>query len=95
MHHIYFKRVGRRTFWSQAHIWLGRAGITLGIINGGLGLELAENTRKGEIAYGVIAGVIWLVYVAVIIFGEIKRKKSAPPPYDKDMQTDQMSGASD
>ena len=39
--------------------------ITLGIINGGLGLQLSGNTTKGEIAYGVIAGVIWLGWVAV------------------------------
>lgn len=39
--------------------------VTLGIINGGLGLMLSGNTVKGEIAYGVIAGVIWVTWAAV------------------------------
>jgi hypothetical protein len=42
MHHRLFKKYKRRTFWSHAHIWLGRIIITLGIINGGLGLDLAH-----------------------------------------------------
>jgi hypothetical protein len=42
MHHRLFKKYKRRTFWSHAHIWLGRIIITLGIINGGLGLDLAN-----------------------------------------------------
>lgn len=30
----------------------------LAVINGGLGLKLAANTTGGEIAYGVVAGVV-------------------------------------
>lgn len=52
--------------------------ITLGIINGGLGLRLAGNTQKGEIAYGVVAGVIWLVWMTAAVLGEIRRGRSAP-----------------
>ena len=44
-----------------------------GIINGGLGLQLAANTKKGEIAYGVVAGIIGLIYILVTVF---KRKGS-------------------
>ncbi|KAI5202678.1 hypothetical protein AUEXF2481DRAFT_39342 [Aureobasidium subglaciale EXF-2481] len=75
IHHRLFKKYKRRTFWSYAHIWLGRIIITLGIVNGGLGLELANNTRKGEIAYGVVAGVVWVVYVISIFVGESKRRR--------------------
>ena len=46
--------------------------VTLGIINGGLGLQLSANTTKGEIAYGVIAGVVWLVWVAVALMSHLK-----------------------
>lgn len=48
------------------------------VVNGGLGLELAKNTKNGEFAYGVVAGVMGLVY---IIFAVFKRKgggRSAP-----------------
>ena len=67
--------------------------ITLGIINGGLGLQLAKKTRmfppmqSTVIAYSVVAGVIWLIYVASAIYGERKRGRSqlaaagkSPPP---------------
>lgn len=49
---------------------------------------LADNTRSGAIAYGVIAGLVWIIYVASIIIGEMKRSKKArnapeaPPKYE-------------
>lgn len=59
---------------TYVHIWLGRLLITLGIINGGLGLLLAENTTRGAyIAYGVISAIIWLAYIAIAAFGEVKK----------------------
>lgn len=74
IHHNIFKRSNRRTFWSTAHVWFGRVLITLGIINGGLGLKLSSNTKKGEIAYGVVAGVMWLVWMVVAVGYEARRK---------------------
>jgi hypothetical protein len=74
LHHSFFKKNGRRTMWSHAHIWLGRIAITLGIINGGLGLKLADNSRSGKIAYGVVAGFMWLAWVTASVIGERKRK---------------------
>ena len=42
----------------MTHIWLGRALITLGMINGGLGMLFSggDPTRSEIIAYGVVAG---------------------------------------
>lgn len=66
VHHVLFKRqaaqghnvTGPNLWWGRTHIWLGRAAITLGMINGGLGLQLSGNASRGEIiAYGVIAGM--------------------------------------
>ncbi|KAI5243156.1 hypothetical protein E4T43_04305 [Aureobasidium subglaciale] len=101
IHHRLFKKYKRRTFWSYAHIWLGRIIITLGIVNGGLGLELANNTRKGEIAYGVVAGVVWVVYVISIFVGESKRRRdrkaanlaeAEPKRSDSDSNNSNMPG---
>lgn len=39
-HHRQFLRTGQRSAISQGHIWVGRIAIILGMINGGLGLEL-------------------------------------------------------
>lgn len=78
VHHLQFKKTGVRSAWSYVHLWVGRVCITLGIINGGLGLMLADNSQNGKIAYGVVAGVIWLVYVVSIVIGEKRRASRAP-----------------
>ena len=97
IHHFAFKKHSKRVFWSYAHIWLGRIVITLGIVNGGLGLQLAKKTgffaptQSAIIGYSVAAGIVWLLYVASAVFGERKRSKSkymavgqAPPPYKEE-----------
>jgi len=71
LHHIWYKSKGRPNAATYPHIWWGRAVVTLGAINGGLGLQLADipminETRKGQIAYGVVAGVIWVLWMVVI-----------------------------
>jgi len=51
--------------------------VTLGIINGGLGLQLSGNTTKGEIAYGVVAGFMWLLWMTVITLAYFKTKNAS------------------
>lgn len=79
VHHRQFKKQPGRTPWSHAHLWVGRIAITLGIINGGLGLRLADasrmSSRGGMVAYGVVAGLMWVVWVAAIVVGERRRAK--------------------
>ncbi|KAI9671252.1 MAG: hypothetical protein M1829_004659 [Trizodia sp. TS-e1964] len=77
IHHYFFVRKGTRTLWSYAHIWLGRTLIALGIINGGLGLRLANNSTNGKIIYGVVAGVVFLIYLGVVFFDMKKRRGNA------------------
>lgn len=62
--------------WTLAHVALGRTLITLGIINGGLGLKFSGNTKNGEIVYGVIAGLMWLLWMAVAIGSSVKSKQA-------------------
>lgn len=88
LHHFLFKKYNHRTIWSYAHIWVGRIAVTLGIINGGLGLRLANSmhmsSHGGIIAYGVIAALVWLTWVAAMFVGERRRKRAlanAPPKY--------------
>ncbi|KAK5707945.1 hypothetical protein LTR97_000484 [Elasticomyces elasticus] len=76
MHHRLFKKHGGRTAWSYAHLTVGRGAIVLGMINGGLGLQLAYANSSAKIAYGVVAGVVSATYLASIIFGEVKRKQN-------------------
>lgn len=79
-----FKKDGRRTVWSYGHIWLGRIAITLGMVNGGLGLLLAEDapafvnfrpTRGQIVTYGVVAGIMWVLWVGAVVVGERRRAK--------------------
>lgn len=50
--------------------------ILLGIIDGGLGLKLANNTIDGTIAYGVIAGAVGLLYYVGMFVYEEKQEES-------------------
>lgn len=83
VHHRFFKTVGRRTFWTHAHLWLGRGLIILGITNGGLGLKLAGTASPAVIAYGVVAGVFGVTWLVVAVISESRRAKAehSPPAY--------------
>lgn len=59
------------------------------IVNGGLGLKLAANTKNGEIAYGVVAGVVGLIY---ILFAVFKRKGT---PLMKEAMVEHGMGSAD
>jgi hypothetical protein len=52
-------------------MWLGRSILICGAVNGGLGLQLTANSKHGEIAFGVVAGVVALLYAAIVL---VKRK---------------------
>ena len=77
VHHKVYKSVQKRTLWSYGHIFTGRVGIVLGMINGGLGLRLANAERSYTIAYGVFAGLMGAIYISVIVFAELKRDKES------------------
>ena len=66
--HAKFRIKGRGGWMGLTHTWLGRTLLALGMINGGIGLMLADNTTGGEIAYGVVAGVMGTAYIAVIVW---------------------------
>ncbi|CAE7030860.1 hypothetical protein PTNB73_05367 [Pyrenophora teres f. teres] len=96
IHHLQFKKYSRRTVWSHGHLWLGRFIITLGMINGGLGLLLASGapdstghapSRDQIIAYGVIAGIMWLLWAAAAIHGERKKVISSRAAANKEVET--------
>lgn len=78
LHHRMYKKTGARSIVSYLHVNLGRVAIILGMINGGLGLKLAGVATKYVIAYSVCAGVIGLVYIAAMIFGEVKMSRKRP-----------------
>jgi hypothetical protein len=76
LHHKFYQRIRGRTWASYTHIFGGRAGVLLGMVNGGLGLSLADAENNYIIVYSVFAGLIGAAYVAVMIFGDIKRRRN-------------------
>ncbi|KAF3933090.1 hypothetical protein ABW20_dc0109569 [Dactylellina cionopaga] len=77
IHHLRYKKVLRPTWWGIAHRWFGRTIVIVGIVNGGLGLLLAENTKVGEIVYAVVAGVAGLVWFTVVVVVAWRARKTS------------------
>lgn len=67
IHHWLYKAKGQPTILAYIHTYWGRALLILGIVNGGLGLDLADNTTGGKIAYSVVAGVLGLAWLAASV----------------------------
>lgn len=78
LHHIVFLKKQKRTAVSYVHIWYGRALFITAIVNGGLGLALAKKvgnrTLGVKIAYSVVAGCVFVVYVCGASYGEWRRR---------------------
>ncbi|KAF3907023.1 hypothetical protein AA313_de0207411 [Arthrobotrys entomopaga] len=74
-HHINFKMKGKRTWVSYCHIWLGRSAIIVGIVNGGLGLPLANASPIPRAIYSGVAAIVFGIYLlgySAIKFWEYK-----------------------
>lgn len=76
IHHRMYKKVQGRTISSYFHLTVGRVVILLGIINGGLGLQLGGVSTGAYAGYGVGAGIMGLAYILAILYGENKRHKA-------------------
>jgi hypothetical protein len=73
LQHRYYTRTKERSMFGVFHRWLGRLAILLGIINGGLGfmqsgpLGSTYVPRWSVVAYGIAAGLMFLLHVAVVL----------------------------
>ena len=77
IHHKVYQTVQKRTWWTYGHIFTGRAAVVLGMVNGGLGLQLAGARNSYTIVYGVFAGLMGVLYIGAIVFGEFKRARKS------------------
>ncbi|KAJ5666647.1 hypothetical protein N7462_011056 [Penicillium macrosclerotiorum] len=71
LQHRHFLKTSGTGPFAFLHRWLGRALIILGVINVGLGFQLtgidsSDVPRGAVIAYGVVAGIIGLVYLVTV-----------------------------
>ena len=76
VHHRAYKKVQKRQVWSYLHLAIGRVGITLGIINGGLGLYISNASAYHKKVYAIVAALMWALWMAAAIWAEIKRLKT-------------------
>jgi hypothetical protein len=81
LQHQYFKRTGGKSKYAYIHRWIGRGAIILGIINNGLGLQLAQEDievhSKTWTRNFVIAGVLLGVWVGLVLYDTFVRKEEA------------------
>ena len=75
VHHLGYKKTGGRQVWSYLHLFNGRAAITLGIANGGLGLWMAGEGKGLKTAYVVVAVLMWTLWMAAAVLWERRRWK--------------------
>lgn len=78
LHHLHYVKNRKRGVISHVHIWYGRALMVLGIVNGGLGLSLAQESRGFVTAYIVVAVVVGLMYLGSILFRVSRNRRSRP-----------------
>ncbi|ROW16137.1 hypothetical protein VPNG_01788 [Cytospora leucostoma] len=74
LHHIHYLKKGSRGIISHGHIWWGRILMAIGVINGGLGLQLTNAGDGLIIAYSIVAAVMFLAYAIVKTIVSIRRK---------------------
>jgi hypothetical protein len=77
LHHVQYRRQGKRGIFGHIHIWYGRATIILGMVNGGLGLQLSGGSNVYIIVYSVAAGISTLSYVGYSTVKLLTTKKAA------------------
>lgn len=77
IHHEKFKRLHRRQIWSYLHLFNGRVAITLGIVNGALGLWMARASSKLKTAYVAAAATMWALWMLIALWSEWKRWRQA------------------
>lgn len=76
VHHRQYLKTQSRGAISHAHIWYGRILMLLGVINGGLGLQLASAAQSLIIAYAVVAAIIGVAYIAVKLFDFFRKRRT-------------------
>lgn len=83
LQHRYFHKTGGKSVFAYLHRWLGRCLMTLGIINAGLGFRLTHIGLSiapvgAVIAYGVVAGIVGLVYASVVVLLPLRKRGRSP-----------------
>ncbi len=53
---------------ADVHLWVGRALLIIGLIEGGLGIRLADEGSKGKNAYIALAAISAFFYIVMLVW---------------------------
>ncbi|KAK3694700.1 hypothetical protein B0T22DRAFT_79219 [Podospora appendiculata] len=90
LHHRHFVAHQRRGAVSYVHIWYGRVLMVMGVVAGGLGIELSGGKTPIIVAYSVVSAVVFVAYFIGKLWKTLSRKNRHSISSDKDginMQT--------
>ncbi|KAI1037779.1 hypothetical protein LB503_009416 [Fusarium chuoi] len=75
MHHRNYVKYQRRTTISYGHIWYGRAIMIVGIINGGIGLQLSSASTALIVGYSIVGILVSAIYAAGAVRKMVQMKR--------------------
>ncbi|GFP59091.1 hypothetical protein TASIC1_0012009400 [Trichoderma asperellum] len=82
LQHRYFKRTGGKSKFAYMHRWLGRGAIITGMINTGVGFQLAQKNviihASSYVRSYVILGILTTIWVSLILYDERRWRKQPP-----------------
>jgi hypothetical protein len=83
LQHRHFKKRGDRSIFAYLHRWIGRGAIVLGIINTGLGFQLARTnvivSAKWYIWSYILLGFFMSTWCILVLHDQFKLRRPKPP----------------
>jgi hypothetical protein len=81
----------RKKLFTEIHTWYGRGLLLLGMLNGGLGLQLANNTSMGiRGAYAAIVVCVLIAYTGVQVWWHLVGRHEAVARQERKEQQDKQ-----
>lgn len=76
VHHLQYKRYQTISLYTHVHVWFGRVVVTVGFIDGLLGLTLAGQSTGTIVVYCVVAGGIWILWIVVVVYAAKRQRRA-------------------
>jgi len=82
LQHMHFRKTGGKSWFGIIHRWTGRIAILLGIVNNGLGFQLAEDWGGVNVPMSsyyrnfIIAGVLALIWLGLAVYDEFRGSRT-------------------
>ena len=80
LQHRHFKRTGGKSIFAYLHRWTGRCAIALGMINSGLGFQLAKHNviihTSSYVRNYVILGVLVSIWFSLVVYDGFRARQA-------------------